>query len=59
MNYFSLYVSTEGLFNPDFIIGPLFYDNSVTNTVSKGSFTLVYSLYVDKHLNVIDDYWLS
>ena len=49
-------ISIEGLINPDFILGTLYYDNGVTNTVSKGNITLVYSLCVDKHLNVIDEY---
>ena len=63
MNHVSLCnvmcISIEGLINPDFILGTLYYDNGVTNTVSKGNITLVYSLCVDKHLNVIDEYWLS
>ena len=56
MNHLSLYISTYGLFNPDLILSPLYYNNGVNNTVSKGNITLLYSLCGDKYLNVSDDY---
>ena len=42
MKHLSLHILTLGLFKPDFILGPLYYDTGVTNTASKGNITLVY-----------------